>query len=375
LPVKIEPFALERYFARYEFSARHLLSSSDCEPLSLAELLAMADDETRTLWDDLGLGYTESPGHPLLREAVAGHYRDVDAVEVLEVVPEEGIFLLMHALLCPGDHIICVAPAYQSLYEVARSIGCEISAWSPDETSGWRFDLDALRTQLRDTTRLVVVNFPHNPTGFSPTRDEFAELVEMVEHHGAYLLSDEMYRLLDVVPSSGLPAACELSDRAVSLSGLSKSFGLPGLRVGWVATHDRSIVERMLALKDYTTICASAPSEILALIAMRNLEPIIARQTERVRRNVAVLDEFFDRRQRLFTCNRPTGGSVCLARYLGPEGASSLAEEVVASAGIMLVPSTVFGFGDRHLRIGFGRENLPEVLERFDEHLVQRKPD
>lgn len=372
--MKIEPFALERYFARYEFSARFLLSSSDCEPLGLAELLAMADEETRALWDDLRLGYTESPGHPLLRQAIAGHYRGLDADEVLEVVPEEGIFLLMHALVSPGDHVVCVAPAYQSLHEVSRSIGCEVSKWLPDETRGWCLDLDALRAQLRETTRLVVVNFPHNPTGFSPTRKEFAELVETVEHHGAYLLSDEMYRLLDVVPNSGLPAACELSDRTISLSGLSKSFGLPGLRVGWVATHDRSVLERMLVLKDYTTICGSAPSEILALIAMRNLDSIIALQTERVRRNVAILEDFFKRHRRLFACNRPTGGSVCLPRYLGPEDTSFLAEEVVERAGIMLVPSAVFGFGDRHLRIGFGREDLPEVLERFEMYLGGRKP-
>jgi aspartate/methionine/tyrosine aminotransferase len=372
--VKIKPFTLERYFARYEFSARFLLSSSDCEPLGLAELLAMADDETRTLWDDLRLAYTESPGHPLLRQAVADHYRDFDADEVLEVVPEEGIFLLMHALLSPGDHVVCVEPAYQSLHEVARSIGCEVSTWTPDEKRGWRLDLDALRKQLRGSTKLVVVNFPHNPTGFSPTREEFEEFVQTIEQHGAFLLSDEMYRLLDVMPNSGLPAACELSDRTISLSGLSKSFGLPGLRVGWVATHDRSVLERMLVLKDYTTICGSAPSEILALVAMHNIESIIARQTERVRRNVEFLDGFFDRQRHLFAWNRPTGGSVCLPRYLGPEDTFSLAEEVVEDAGIMIVPSKVFGFGDRHLRIGFGRENLPEVLERFERYMVGRKP-
>ncbi len=373
--MKIEPFALERYFARYEFSARFLLSSSDCEPLGLAELLAMADEDTRALWDDLQLGYTESAGHPLLRRAIGGHYRDLDADEVLEVVPEEGIFLLMHALLSPGDHVVCVAPAYQSLHEVARSIGCDISPWSPDEARGWHFDLDALRAQLRDTTRLVVVNFPHNPTGFSPTRDEFAELVETVDHHGAFLLSDEMYRLLDVAPNSGLPAACELSDRAISLSGLSKSFGLPGLRVGWVATRDRSVLERMLVLKDYTTICGSAPSEILALVAIRNLGSITARQTERVRRNVTVLDDFFDRHRSLFAWNRPIGGSVCLPRHLGPEDTPTLAAEMVEGAGIMVVPSTIFDFGDRHLRIGFGRENLPEVVERFERYLVERHSD
>jgi len=370
--VDIAPFALERYFARHEFSARYLLSSSDCEPLTLAELLSMADGETRKMWDGLKLAYTETAGHPLLRQAIADRYDGVGSDDVLEVVPEEGIFLLMHALLDPGDHVVCVAPAYQSLHEVARSIGCEVSAWMPDEARGWRFEPDALVAHLRRRTKLVVVNFPHNPTGFAPTRGDFVELVETVHRHGAWLLSDEMYRLLEVAPGSTLPAACELSDRAISLAGLSKSFGLPGLRVGWLASHNRRLLEQILVLKDYTTICASAPSEVLALIALRNLEPIVARQVQRVQRNVVALDAFFDLHQRLFTWNRPVGGSVCFPRYLGPEDTSALADGAVEQAGIMLVPSAMFGFGERHLRFGFGREDLPGVLDRFSDYLERR---
>jgi aspartate/methionine/tyrosine aminotransferase len=218
----------------------------------------------------------------------------------------------------------------------------------------------------------VVVNFPHNPTGFAPTRAELAAMVEAVHRHGAHLLSDEMYRYLEVAPGSTLPAVCELSERAVSLSGLSKSFGLPGLRVGWVASRDRRLLERMTVLKDYTTICAAAPSEVLAIVALRNQERIVGRQVERVRRNAAELDAFLARRRELFAWNRPVGGSVCFPRWLGPEGTSALADEVVERAGIMVVPSALFDFGDRHLRIGFGREDLPEVLERFGDYLDRR---
>jgi aspartate/methionine/tyrosine aminotransferase len=370
--VIIEPFALERYFARHEFSARYLLSCSDCQPLRLAELLAMADDATRDLWDRLDLAYTETAGHPLLRQAIADGLTDIDAEDVLVVVPEEGIFLLMHALLSPGDHVVCVAPAYQSLHEVARSIGCEVSPWMPDEEGGWRFDLDGLLSTLRDETRLVVVNFPHNPTGCVPDQHAFAEIVHAVERHGAWLLSDEMYRLLEVRPGSTLPAACELSDRAVSLSGLSKTFGLPGLRVGWIAARDRGLLDRILVLKDYTTICSAAPSEVLAIIALRNRDRIVDRNTRLVRRNVAVLDEFFASHRDLFSWSRPVGGSVCFPRYLGPQGTSALAAEVVERAGIMLVPSSLFDFGDRHLRIGFGRDDLPDVIERFAATVAHR---
>lgn len=369
----IAPFALERYFARHEFSARWLLSSSDCEALTLAELVAMADAETDRMWRELKLSYTESPGHPLLREAIAELHGRIGADDVQVVVPAEGIFLTMHALLQPGDHVVCVAPAYQSLHEVARSIGCEVTAWQPDEERGWRFDLGSLAGLLRANTRLVVCNFPHNPTGFSPSLDEFAALVELVDRHGARLLSDEMYRLLEVAPGSTLPPACALSARAISLSGLSKSFGLPGLRLGWVACRDRAVLKRIATLKDYTTICAPAPSEVLALIALRNVARIHALQVARVRRNLAELDAFFDRHHGLFSWHRPVGGSVCFPRYHGPEDTTALAAAAVEQAGIMLLPSELFGWGGHHVRIGYGRADLPAALDRFDTLLTPHR--
>ena len=290
--MSIAPFQLERYFAKYEFSARYLLSSSDCESLSLQELLAMADPESISMWEQLKLGYTESWGHPLLREQIAGIYQAIEPPGVLTVVPEEGIYLVMRALLKPGDHVICTFPGYQSLYEIARSMGCEVSSWEPDEEKGWKFPISGLERLLRANTRLVVVNFPHNPTGYLPAQDEFAALLDLVRECGAYLLSDEMYRFLEIEPGTTLPAACDVYPRAFSLFGLSKTFGLPGLRVGWLASQDVEVLEEISRYKDYTTICGSAPSEILGIIALLNREKIINQQTRRVRRNLAVLEAF-----------------------------------------------------------------------------------
>jgi aspartate/methionine/tyrosine aminotransferase len=366
--MEIAPFELERYFGKYEFSARYLLSSSDCESLSLAELLSMADAEMRDSWEQLKLGYTDSWGHPLLREEIASIYQGVDQHDVLVVVPEEGIFLLMHALLEAGDHVVCTFPGYQSLYEVARSIGCEVSTWQPDESRGWYFSIEDLGELIRANTKLVVVNFPHNPTGFVPTRNEFIDLVELVRDRGAYLLSDEMYRFLEVEPGTTLPAACELYERAFSLFGLSKSFGLPGLRIGWLASQDHQGLNEISKLKDYSTICSSAPSEILAIIALRNKTSIIDQQIERVRKNVAVLDIFFDKYQDHFSWNRPTGGSICFPRMLQVENTRTFCEQLVVDAGIMLAPSSVFQYGDHHVRIGFGRENLPQVIRLFGKY-------
>jgi aspartate/methionine/tyrosine aminotransferase len=367
--MEIDTFQLERYFARHEFSARYLLSSSDCEPLSLTELLALADEKTLDMWNELKLGYTESWGHPLLREEIGGMYGGISPEDVLTVVPEEGIFLFMHALLEPGDHVVCTYPGYQSLYEVARSIGCRVSTWAPDEEMGWKFDIEDLKGLLESKTRLVVVNFPHNPTGYRPPAEDFDKLIDMLRMRGIYLLSDEMYRYLELDEGTTLPSACEVYDRACSLSGLSKTFGLPGLRVGWLVSLDHGVLNQVSRLKDYTTICGSAPSEILAIVALQSRTEIIRQQLARVRRNVGLLDRFFDGFQDRFQWQRPRGGSVCFPRMLGDKGTYEFCERIVQEAGIMLVPSREFQYGDHHVRIGFGRENLPEVLEKFANYL------
>jgi aspartate/methionine/tyrosine aminotransferase len=367
--MQLPPFELERYFARYEFSARYLLSSSDCEPLALKTLLGMADDRHLLLWEELTLGYTESSGHPLLREAIAALYESLDAEDILVAAPEEAILLAMQALLKPGDHVVCTFPGYQSLYEIPRAIGCRVSLWEPGESDGWQFHLDRLETLLQPDTRLVVVNFPHNPTGALPSVETFEALIGLLRQRGIFLFCDEMYRGLEIEPGATLPAACDRYERAVTLGGLSKSYGLPGLRIGWLATRDRDLITRTAQLKDYTTICAGAPSEILAIIALDNQKAIVAGQHERLHANLQMLAAFMAAHDDCFHWQRPRGGSICFPGLRRPEGAQVFCRKLVEKAGIMLLPSAPFQYGDQHVRIGFGRQNLPEVLQRFDAYL------
>ncbi len=369
--MSIPRFELERYFARHEFTARYLLSCSDCEPLAMSDLLAMADAETSGLWRSLRLGYTESSGHPLLRSEVAAMYGGFAPSSVLVAAPEECIFLTMTALLRPGDHVVCTFPGYQSLYEIARSIGCEVSFWEPDEGAGWRFSVDDLARLLRDDTRLVAINFPHNPTGALPSRDQFEDAIDLVRGVDAILLSDEMYRGLEFEGGRTLPAACELYDRAISLSGLSKAYGLAGLRLGWLASRDEKAMRRIGEMKDYTTICHSAPSEILGIIALRNRETIVGTQLSRVQRNLKRLDAFFEEYAECVRWNRPEAGSIGFPRIECADDAERFCAELVERAGIMLLPGSVFSYGRQHVRLGFGREDLPEVLSRFEEYLTE----
>ena len=183
--MQITPFKLERYFAQYEFKVKYLLSPSDCESLSMSELLRLADPDSLALWNELRLGYTESPGHPTLRAEVSRLYQTISPDDVVIAAPEEAIFVAMHTLLRPGDHVVCILPAYQSLYEIARAIGCDVTPWTLElGAEGWQLNLDQLECALTERTRLIVLNFPHNPTGCLPSRDELDAIVDLARKRG-----------------------------------------------------------------------------------------------------------------------------------------------------------------------------------------------
>jgi aspartate/methionine/tyrosine aminotransferase len=370
--MQIESFQLERYFARYEFNTRYLLSSSDCESLALQDLMALADDEMHGLWDNLRLGYTESAGHPLLRAEIASLYARIPEAGILCAAPEEAIFIAMNRLLQPGDRVVTVWPAYQSLFAVAKAIGCEVTPWSVQIRGGrWNLDLDQLK-EILPGARLLVLNFPHNPTGFLPERALFEAIIELAEREGVLVFSDEMYRLLECEPAARLPAACDLSARAVSLSGLSKAFGLPGLRAGWLACQDTVLLGEFQAFKDYTTICASAPGEILAIVALRARDAILARCQGIVRRNLALAELFFSARDNLFTWLPPDAGSIAFPGWKGGEAVEDFCAAAVEQHGLMIVPSVQFGVAGNHFRLGLGRENFPEALAVLKEILHAR---
>jgi aspartate/methionine/tyrosine aminotransferase len=371
LPMRIAEFALERYFARWEFAVQHVLCASDVEGWSMAELLELADAETAAMWSGLKLGYTESTGHPLLRREIASLYESLDADDVLVFAgAEEAVFCLMSTSLQEGNHVIVTWPGYQSLYEVARSAGAQVSLHVLREEDGWSLDVDRLIRGFRPETRMVVVNAPHNPTGMLPTVEEWRRLGAACADAGIRLVADEVYRFLEHDGAPTLRAGADLDGRNVSIGVLSKSFAMAGLRIGWLATRDRAVLDRCARLKDYTTICSSAPSEVLALIALRARDRVLARSRGIVAANLAVLDDFFARRADAFSWIRPRSGSTGFPRLVagGPAGASAerFAARLVEATGVLLLPSTTFGSGDSHFRIGLGRKDLPEAIAKLE---------
>jgi aspartate/methionine/tyrosine aminotransferase len=368
LVMKIDPFKLERYFAQHEFTAPHILCSSDSESLSIQELLNMESGSEHKL-KSLTLGYTEAPGSPELREQIAGLYENITPSEVLVFAgAEEGIFVTMNALLDKGDHVVAEFPAYQSLYEVPRAVGCDVSKWNLREQEKWSPDLSFLSSAIKSNTKAIIVNHPHNPTGYQMSPPDFNELISIARNAGAHLFSDEVYRFSEYDAKDRLPAAADAYEKGVSLGVMSKTFGLAGLRIGWIATKDKTLLQRAAAFKDYTTICSSAPSEFLATIALRNKDAIIKRNLEIIKVNISILESFMARHSTMMSWVQPKAGPVAFPQ-LKEGNTERFCKDLVNKKGVLLLPSSRYDGGDSNFRIGFGRKNMPRVLKLLEEHI------
>jgi aspartate/methionine/tyrosine aminotransferase len=370
--MRFNDFKLERYFAKYEFNVEYLLSSSDCESLTIPELLEYADEDGKKMWLHLGLGYTESKGHPVLRETITGLYQRISPEDLLVLTPEEGIFIALNAILQSGDEVVSIYPAYQSLLEIPHALGCKVTAWPLEakDNRTWTLDLNKLKSSINGKTKLLVINFPHNPSGFLPSRKLFGEIIDLAGRNNLYVLSDEMYWLSEHNSAEQLPAVADVYEKGISLFGLSKTFGLPGLRVGWLATLDRTLMAKCASFKDYTTICCSAPSEVLGIICLKAKEQIIARNLEIIQKNRMLAEEFFGKYPGTFQWFAPKAGSTAFPALTTDISVEAFCEDVVMKKNLMILPGTVFDDNaSNHFRVGLGRKNFPMALARLGEYL------
>ena len=245
-----------------------------------------------------------------------------------------------------------------------------MSRWTPGDDL--RFHVGDLRALLTGRTKLIVINFPHNPTGETISKADLEEIAGIAKEKGIFLFSDEMYRLLEYDENDRLPPVCEIYDNGISLSGLSKTFGLPGLRMGWLATRNKTVQSALAAFKDYTTICNSAPGEILSLIALRNSERLRARSLGIIKANLKIIETFAARHCGWLDWKSPKAGPIAFPGVKFRESAAEFCAALVKEAGIMLLPSEVYGYERECVRIGFGRKNVPEILEALETYLKKK---
>jgi aspartate/methionine/tyrosine aminotransferase len=371
-------FRLEVFFSRWEFAARHVLTASDAQSMTLGELLALGTDADRAAFERISLGYVPTWGGDELRQAIASTYVSLRPEDVLAFAgAQEGLYWLMQEAAGPGDHVLLTVPGYQSIESLALATGAEVTGLALDPENGWILDLDRLERALQPNTRLVAVNFPHNPSGAVPDHATFKSLVDLCEARGIRLFCDEVHRGLELDPSRRLTQAADLSPAAVSLNVTSKSYGLAGLRVGWLASRDRALLGRLERRKHYTSISNSGPSEFLTTLALRHGEAIQARNRSILQRNLPLFDAFFARWMELFDWERPQGGCICFPRYKGTEGVEAFCRDLVEQAGVLLAPASLFRSSladtptDR-FRVGVGRSNPEPALEAFQRFLERR---
>lgn len=368
-------FALERFFSKWEFSARYHMTASDVQSMSLSELLKRASAAEREAFDNQWLGYTETYGHPELRREISRTYETADPADIICFAgAEEGVYIAMRVLLDKEDHAIVIVPNYQAAETVPLDI-CEVTGVPLDETDNWSLDIDRVRGEIRPNTRLISINFPNNPTGAVLDKDRFEALVDLCRDRGIYLFSDEVYRLIERDDAIRLPQVADVYERGLSLSVMSKAYGFPGLRIGWIMTRDRELLSRMEGYKHFLSICNSAPSERLAIIALKARDEILERNRALVNRNAEKLNSFFTEFQDLFEWQRPDGGCVGFPRYTGPKDCNQFCEDLVNDTGILLLPPKIYRSEllqtprDR-FRIGFGRSGIEEALMVFRDYLA-----
>ncbi len=370
-------FALEQYFSKWEFTATYHMTASDIESMTISDLLELASGTDREAFFSQSLGYTETYGHPELRQEITQTYETAEVSNVLCFAgAEEGIYIAMRVLLDQDDHAIVVVPNYQAAETIPLDI-CQVSGVPLEENDNWSLDIDRVKKAIKSNTKLISINFPNNPTGAVLNRDRFESLITLCREYGLYLFSDEVYRLVERDPSIRLPQVADVYEKGFSLNVMSKAYGFPGLRIGWIMSKKTLILERMEAYKHFLSICNSAPSERLAIIALKAREKILKRNRLLLKRNLQKLDAFFDEFSEYFDWYRPDGGCVCFPKYKGVTDANQFCEDLVSETGILLLPPKIYHSElletpQNRFRIGFGRSNVEEILKIFGHYLVSQ---
>lgn len=369
-------FRLETHMSKWEFSAKYHMTASDAESISLPELLSMASDEQRSDFENMWLGYTEPWGAPDMRDAIAKTYQCQPTENILSFAgASEGIFAANAVLLDRDSHAIVVTPNYQSHETLPESIG-SVSGVPLDPEDGWSLDIDRVADTIRPNTKLITINFPHNPTGAILSADRYQALVDLCRKHGIYILHDEIFNGLGPTGTKHLPFIADIYERGLSLNVLSKSYGLPGLRIGWIACQDREVLSKMERMKHYLSICNSGPSERLAMVALANRDKLLARNCAIIDENLPKLDTFFDGHRGLFEWRRPNGSSMGFPKYLGPGTTDAFTRDLVEKSGVLFLPGSIYSsqYGptpSEYFRLGTARNNIEAGLEAFDQHIAK----
>jgi aspartate/methionine/tyrosine aminotransferase len=368
--MKLEHFKMERMQSTWENAVEYNLSESGVHPLALKEFLS--PEEIREV-QEIGLGYSQSNGTPELRAQIARLYPGAGPENVLATNgSSEANYVLMWSLVEPGDEVIFMMPNYMQMWGLIRGFGATLKPLWLREKLDWAPDLDEFRSLVTPKTKLIVVTNPNNPTGAVLSGKAMSAIVESAGRAGAWIVADEVYQGAERTGET-TPSFWGRYDRAVVVNGLSKAYGLPGLRIGWVL-GPKEFILKTWPYHDYTTISPSILSDRFARIALSpaNREKILKRTRGIIKSNYPVLESWLNKQAGLFSFIPPQAGAIAFARYNLKANSTDLATRLIHEKSTLIVPGDHFEM-DRYLRFGFGSEPeyLKKGLDRVEELLAE----
>jgi aspartate/methionine/tyrosine aminotransferase len=361
-----ETFQLERWMTRWELDVDYDIAESGILPLSVADILELVPaDAAESLRNDLlslPLSYSEARGTLALRETLAATYKRATADDILVTTGAiEANFLLFSALVQPGDHVVAVSPAYQQLHSVPRALGAKVELWSVVQDDGFAYDLDVLESMVNEKTQLIVINTPHNPTGATLSEEQLDRVIEIADDVGAWILSDEAYRWLEIPGGDSLPGPLhDRYDKAISVGTVSKPFGVPGLRIGWFVANGE-LAQKAWGIRDYVSLSPGRLSDRIAQTVISEREPLLKRNAAIISENLDTATVWFEENKDLVSWTPPRGGLLAMLRYRLPIPSSELADRLAEEKRVMLAPGSAFGI-EHHLRIGIGQR--PDLFRK-----------
>ncbi len=365
--MKLIKFEMERLQSTWENRVRFNLSESSVHPMSVRELIPDPGFLERLL--DAPLIYNQSNGTDELRAAIATMYpgATLDNVEVTNGGSEAN-FVSVYSMLEPGDEVVIILPIYQQLWGLTRSLGMQVKEVRLREDRGWTPDLDELEAAASSRTRMIILCNPNNPTGAILSEAEMDSIVRVAARSGAWIHADEIYQGSE---RSGIttPTFYGRYDRVIVTNGLSKAYGLPGLRIGWITAHT-DLIAKMWSYHDYTTIAPGTLSDALARVALspEGRARCYERTRNICRANFPLLRAWIDEHGEVFRMIEPKAGAIAYVHYDLPVNSTALMERLLKEKSILIVPGDHFGM-DRFLRIGYGpppnylREGLDQANE------------
>ncbi|MBT4352737.1 aminotransferase class I/II-fold pyridoxal phosphate-dependent enzyme [archaeon] len=357
------------------------LSSSRLDPLEVGELIEICFPLNsfknvknrfklfKDLWS-LKLDYNEISGSIDLRQLISQQYDSISPENIFVTAgPQEAISISLDSILSSEDHVIYQEPIYGSLYEIPTDIGCKLSKISPKENQ-WDIELEDITESIEDNTKLIILNSPNNPTGHVHTEEFYEKLIEIAKKKGIYILVDEVHRGLLYNDNKSTKSIMDYDyEKVISISGLSKTMALPGIRIGWIASKDDNFLKNCYAKKQITSYSNSTLDSYFTELALEHRETILKKNKTIVQENLEHFRIFAEKYNQLFEYTPPDGGNVGFVKINVEEGAEKFCEKFLDETKILIEHSKLYKFGNEHIRIGFGRKNFPALLQKLDKYI------